>query len=209
MISIDFVGQGTVMGSTEVAGVVAKANWNNASGLTNTTGQALVDETGSATGAKVTWNTNGVWLLPITDTPGNARMMRGYLDTVGATTTVTVSGLPTHSAGYAIYIYADGNNNAATRTGAYQISGAGDHCDEHESDGRREHGFQWNVYAGEQFERELCKVHGYGDGVHDHGNAGGHHRRLSAGACKRHTDRAAIIRLDDSVAGHRKLSRRK
>ena len=125
VISIDFVGQGTVMGSTEVAGVVAKANWNNASGLTNTTGQALVDETGSATGAKVTWNTNGIWSLPITDTPGDARMMRGYLDTVGATTTVTVSGLPTHSAGYDVYVYADGNNTAATRTGAYQISGVG------------------------------------------------------------------------------------
>ena len=150
------------MGSTEVAGVVAKANWNNASGLTNTTGQALVDETGSATGAKVTWNTNGVWLLPITDTPGDARMMRGYLDTVGATTTVTVSGLPAHSAGYAIYIYADGNNNAATRTGGVSDQRGGDHCDERESDGRREHGFQRNIYAGKQFERQLREVHGYG-----------------------------------------------
>src|SRR4029077_12980826 len=29
VISIDFVGRGTAMGSTEVAGVVAKPNWNN------------------------------------------------------------------------------------------------------------------------------------------------------------------------------------
>ena len=52
-------------------------------------------------------------------------MMRGYLDTTGATTTVTVAGLPANAAGYDVYVYADGNNNAATRTGAYQISGAG------------------------------------------------------------------------------------
>jgi len=124
VISIDFVGQGTAMGSAEVAGVVAKANWNNANGLTNTTGQALVDESGTATGAKVIWNTNGIWNLSITDTAGNMRMMRGYLDTLGGTTTVTVSGLPTNSTGYDVYVYADGDN-PATKTGGYQISGTG------------------------------------------------------------------------------------
>jgi len=113
------------MGSAEVAGVVAKPNWNNASGLTNTTGQALVDESGTATGATATWNTNGTWSLPITDTAGNARMMRGYLDTAGGITTVTVSGLPANSAGYDVYVYADGDNGTAVRNGAYQISGAG------------------------------------------------------------------------------------
>ena len=124
-ISIDFVGQGTVMGSTEVAGVVQKANWNNASGLTNTTGQVLVDETGAATAAKVTWNTNGMWNLPITDTPGDARMMRGYLDTVGSVTTVTVTGLASNAAGYDVYVYADGDDPLGNRTGIYQISGTG------------------------------------------------------------------------------------
>jgi hypothetical protein len=112
------------MGSAEVAGVVAKPNWNNANGLTNTTGQALVDESGTATGAKIIWNTNGIWNLSVTDTAGSMRMMRGYLDTVGGITTVTVSGLSANSAGYDVYVYADGDNSA-TRTGAYQISGAG------------------------------------------------------------------------------------
>jgi hypothetical protein len=125
VISIDFVGQGTAMGSTEVAGVVVKPNWNNASGLTNTTGQTLLDESGTATGAKVVWNTNGMWDLPVTDTAGNVRMMRGYLDTVGGTITLTVAGLPTNSAGYDVYVYADGDNGVAARTGGYQISGAG------------------------------------------------------------------------------------
>jgi len=125
VISIDFVGQGTVMGSAEVAGVVQKANWNNASGLTNTTGQSLVDETGAASGATVTWNTNGIWNLPITDTAGDYRMMRGYLDTVGSITTVTVTGLMANPAGYDVYVYADGDNPLSDRTGAYQISGIG------------------------------------------------------------------------------------
>jgi len=125
VISIDFVGQGTAMGSTEVAGVVAKSNWNNANGLTNTTAQALVNESGTGTGATVIWNTNGIWNLPITDAPGNVRMLGGYLDPVGGTTTVTVAGLVTNAGGYDVYVYADGDNGAATRTGAYQISGTG------------------------------------------------------------------------------------
>ena len=125
VVGIKFVGQGNPMGSTEVAGVVAKSNWNNASGMTNTTGQPLVDETGTTTGATVVWNTNGLWELPITDTPGNARMMRGYLDTVGSVTTVTVAGLPGNAAGYDVYVYADGDDPYSTRTSAYQISGPG------------------------------------------------------------------------------------
>jgi len=52
-------------------------------------------------------------------------MMRGYLDTVGGITTVSVSGLPANSAGYDVYVYADGDNGTAARTGAYQISGTG------------------------------------------------------------------------------------
>jgi hypothetical protein len=52
-------------------------------------------------------------------------MMRGYLDTVGGTTTVTVAGLPANAAGYQVYVYADGDNGGATRAGTYQISGTG------------------------------------------------------------------------------------
>src|SRR5262249_59811011 len=98
-----------------------KANWNNAAGQSNATGQALLDESGTATGAKVVWNTNGIWNLAITDTPGNVRMMRGYLDMVSGPTTVTVSGLPTNAAGYDVYVYADGDK-PATRPAASQRS---------------------------------------------------------------------------------------
>jgi hypothetical protein len=124
-IGIQFVGQGTAMAKTEVAGVVAQSNWNPANGTTSTTPLALLDLNGNSTGATVTWNTNGIYSEYIANTPGNYRMMLGYLDTVGGTTTVTVAGLPTNAAGYQVYVYADGDNGSATRTGAYQISGPG------------------------------------------------------------------------------------
>jgi hypothetical protein len=112
------------MASTEVAGVVPKSNWNNAIGA-NGSGMALVNETGTATTAIVTWTSSSVFHLPIKDTPGNFRMTKGYLDTVGQNAVVTVTGLPADSTGYDIYVYADGTNPGGTRTGAYQISGTG------------------------------------------------------------------------------------
>jgi hypothetical protein len=51
--------------------------------------------------------------------------MRGYLDTVGSVTTVTVTGLASNSAGYDVYVYADGDDLSGNRTGAYQVSGTG------------------------------------------------------------------------------------
>jgi hypothetical protein len=123
-ISIDFVGSGTAMASTELAGVVAKSHWNNANAASSSSPLALVDETGSATSATVSWNSDNVWSTPITDQPGNVRMMKGYLDTgSGHTSTVTVSGLASSSSGYNVYVYADGDNAVATRSATYQISG--------------------------------------------------------------------------------------
>jgi hypothetical protein len=126
VISIDFVGEDTAMATTEVAGVVAKSFWNNANGASSAAALALMDETGAATTATATWTSSGIWELPTVDQAGNARMMKGYLDTGNATTsTVTVSGLPSSANGYNVYVYADGDNQSATRTGAYTISGAG------------------------------------------------------------------------------------
>lgn len=126
VISVNFVGTATAMAATEVAGVVAKSNWNQATGASNSTGLALVDETGSATGAKATWNSDNTWKLPITDSPGNVRMMEGYLDNgFGDNSTATVSGLSANSGGYNVYVYTDGDNSSNSRTGIYQISGTG------------------------------------------------------------------------------------
>jgi hypothetical protein len=124
VISIDFVGGGTSMSATESAGVVARANWNTATGATRSTPLALKDEAGAASGATVTWTSDNVWSTSIADQAGNARMMKGYLDNgSGSASTVTVAGLP--AAAYDVYVYADGDSGGGTRTGAYQISGAG------------------------------------------------------------------------------------
>jgi hypothetical protein len=113
------------MASTETAGVVAKSNWNQASGANNSSPLALVDETGAATTATITWTADNVWQQSITDSPGNVRMMKGYLDNGNQdTTTVTVTGLSPDPNGYAIYVYADGSTSG-TNTGTYRISGTG------------------------------------------------------------------------------------
>jgi hypothetical protein len=125
-IGIDFVGNGTAMAPSELAGVVAKGNWNAASAAASGTALALVDESGAATGATASWHADNVWGIPITDTAGNFRMMRGYLDTGrGNPTVVSVSNLPASGTGYDVYVYVDGDNAFASRAGNYQISGTG------------------------------------------------------------------------------------
>jgi hypothetical protein len=125
-IGINFVGGSSTiaMGATEVAGVVPMSHWNNAAGATRSTALPLVDDNGAATAATATWTANSTWGLPTADSPGNARLMRGYLDTTNSsTTTVHVAGLVKRA--YDIYVYADGANSSYTRTGAYVISGPG------------------------------------------------------------------------------------
>jgi PQQ-like domain len=102
VISIDFVGTAAPMAASEVAGVVAKSHWNNAAGASCRTPLALNDETGAASGATVTWTSNNTWMTPITDQAGNRRMMKGYLDTPGMSTTVNVGGLSQRT--YDVYV---------------------------------------------------------------------------------------------------------
>jgi len=124
-IGISFAGSGpTLMGAAERAGVVAKPNWNNASGAVSSGALPLVDESGSATAATVNWSAAGVWMLPIADGADNRRLMKGYLDTTSTSvTTVTVAGLASRL--YDVYVYADGDNKPYDRSAAYTISGAG------------------------------------------------------------------------------------
>jgi hypothetical protein len=125
-VGINFVGSGAAMGATESAGVVAKSNWNNATNNASTAALALKDEAGVSNGAVVTWASDNDWVLPITNTAGNLRMMRGYLDTGSENpSTISIAGLPTSSTGYDVYVYTDGDNAASTVTGTYTISGAG------------------------------------------------------------------------------------
>jgi len=114
------------MAATEAAGVILKSNWNQATGASSASPLALLDETGSVTTATVSWASDNTWALPITDQAGNVRLMEGYLDTGAVhTSTITVNGLPASATGYNVYVYADGDNRAASRAGLYQINGAG------------------------------------------------------------------------------------
>ena len=124
-ISLDFGDRGTsLMASSEVAGVVAKSNWNHATGASSTSPLSLVDETGAITIATVSWASDNTWSTPISDQPGNFRMMRSYLDTGNVNpTTVTVSGL--QPGAYDVYVFVDGDDAGATHSGVYQLSGPG------------------------------------------------------------------------------------
>src|SRR6185437_6476778 len=125
-VSINFVGSGTAMGASESAGVVARTHWNNATNNVSSAPLALKDETGVSNGATVTWTSDNNWAVPITDTAGDVRMMRGYLDTGSQNpSTISIAGLPASSTGYDVYVYTDGDNAASTNTGTYTISGAG------------------------------------------------------------------------------------
>lgn len=125
IIGLDFVGGGTSMASTETAGVVPTTHWNDATGAAGS-GLSLVDSTGGSSGAAAAWSASAIYNTGITDTAGNYRMMKGYLDTYsGSTSTVTVSNLPAAytSGGYDVYVYTDGSNGSATRVGQYTIGG--------------------------------------------------------------------------------------
>lgn len=130
VIGINFVGgnpnpdlRPSPMGSGERAGVVARTHWNNA---TSNTGWLflLFDDTGLFTGASAAWSANNAWSTGIPDTPGNNRMMKGYLDTNNvSTTTVTVYNLPDSFTqnGYDVYVYFNGETGTAARTANFSI----------------------------------------------------------------------------------------
>ena len=112
------------LSAAEIAGFVPAANWNNGGGAGGSL-SLLADNLGVLTGASASWVSDGSWSLPITESPGNTRMMEGYLDTPKGsdTVTVTVTGLPASltARGYDVYVYTDGDNGSASRTGSYTI----------------------------------------------------------------------------------------
>ena len=125
MIGVDFVGSGVAMAATETAGVLPATRWNSAPAASGSLA-ALVASDGTGTGASITWSGENLWVLPVADAPGNARMMNGYLDPFGMAS-VTVTALPASltASGYDVYVYANGDVSAGdTRTGIYTIGAA-------------------------------------------------------------------------------------
>jgi hypothetical protein len=121
-IGVDFVGNAAgAMAASEIAGVVPQGNWIAARGAASAAPLALEDSSGATTGATVSWVANGTWATTITEAAGNARMMKGYLDTSSSsTTTINVAGLDPGE--YDVYVYVDGANSVYRRTGGYTFS---------------------------------------------------------------------------------------
>jgi hypothetical protein len=121
-ISVSFLGSTTTaMGPEEIAGAAPAPNRNNAAGALSAAPLILVDETGTATATTMTWTSHNVWMTPITDQAGNARMMKGYIDTSStSTTTIAVADLVPST--YDVYVYVDGDNRTYARTASYTIT---------------------------------------------------------------------------------------
>lgn len=110
------------MGASESAGVVPATNWNNLLGSTSSATD-LVDGSGTATTADVSWTSNGTWSTDITAAPGNFNMMKAHLDARSAVdAVVTVSSIPASIANlYDVYVYFDAQTNNGSVESNYTI----------------------------------------------------------------------------------------
>jgi hypothetical protein len=99
------------LAAADVTGVAPQSNWNNEIGGTG--GPApLVDSTGAATGATVTWGAGNTWSDNVKDAnplSANATLLNNYLDAgTGTPRSVTVTGLLGAFPGastYDVYVY--------------------------------------------------------------------------------------------------------
>lgn len=121
-INISFKGSGPELSSTDVAGVVPVANWNNT--YNDTTNVNLKRGNGNSTTVSIAntlpsnYNSN--------DGTGNGdyKMMKGYVgwynQTVG---NVTISGLPSDFSSYDVYVYWGNRGGAVDGSVAYTLDG--------------------------------------------------------------------------------------
>ena len=95
-----------VLQPTDVAGVVPQENWNNASG-TGDTLTDLLDNSGAATTAVVTWAADESWSWNTPIATADAKLMSGWISEnsgTGEASTVSISEIPYET--YNLYIYA-------------------------------------------------------------------------------------------------------
>ena len=116
---------------------------------------------------------------PVIDQPGNARLMKGYLDTSNTSETiVTVKGLSPGA--YSVYVYVDGDNRDYSRSADYSISGTG-------FTANRQLLLMWQARTTPVFPAggwcwwQLCAVHGRGRRLHSDRYARRQHKRDPAG----------------------------
>lgn len=126
IISINFQGGRAPAEGPDVtgtAGYVPAANWNNYTGASGSASN-LLDSTGSATTADISWEVFNTWDLQNGDgNGGDQDMMSGYLDNFGAggaSNHITISGLQPNK-GYDVYVYF--NRGTATYSGLNATDG--------------------------------------------------------------------------------------
>jgi autotransporter-associated beta strand protein len=124
-IGLNFVGgkantSVSSLGSGDSAGVISQSNWNNLTGQSGSD-TTLVNNSGSnVSGLSVSYTSLNTWADgAISNTAGNDRLMRGYLDfnVNSGSASVTVSGLT--SAVYDVIVYTNGDEDS--RTGRFDI----------------------------------------------------------------------------------------
>lgn len=109
---------------TGIAGYMQQANWNNVADVGVPAGGpvALIDDTGVASGASVTWSGSpNTWSIT-TGAPADqhGQLMNGYLDTNNtSTTTVVVENVSFPTYNVIVYMDGDGTNNI----GSYTVNG--------------------------------------------------------------------------------------
>ncbi len=118
-IGVNFLGDsggqpvGTTMASGASAGVVAQTNWNNPPhAVDQTTPVAVNDDSGSPSGASITWDSNNTWRVP--NNAGSQPLMDGYLDSSGGNPTITVTVTGISYASYDVYVYVGSDGNGRT-----------------------------------------------------------------------------------------------
>jgi len=127
-IGISFAGDnagGTTIQITpaQTAGVptVAQTNWNAANGADDGgAALALVDDSGAATTASVTWSSANTWGGSAAPTD-DAAMVNGWLDDGGDGALATITGIPYSS--YDVYVYGSSDTGNAGRGWNADING--------------------------------------------------------------------------------------
>lgn len=94
----------TALGAGDVAGVVAQTNWNNASGGSGSL-TVLNNDSGSASGASVAWDTDEQWSQGVGITDPNVNLLNGWISANGAAASnaIDITNIP--FAAYDLYVY--------------------------------------------------------------------------------------------------------
>ena len=116
-IGIHFVGNGSAITGSDGPPGAVMSNWNNFSGTSNSN-QALIDYSGAATTATVTYSANGTFSSGSSD-----QLLNGYIYTFNSPgVTATVNGIPYPR--YSIYVFSV-DQNAGSPTYEEEISVGG------------------------------------------------------------------------------------